>query len=203
MGNLGSVEKALQYVGCATVITSSPQQLEQASGIVLPGVGAFDDCMRGLRDGGLEDPLREMIAGGKPYLGICLGLQILFEQSEEGHELGLDIFPGQVVRFDHDLKIPQIGWNQVWPNQPVPHLAGISPGSWFYFVHSYYVKPADESIIATTTEYGHELCSAVYQDNIFACQFHPEKSQSAGLKLLENFKQLTKALPPDERDKQE
>ncbi len=203
MGNLGSVEKALQYVGCAPVITSSLQQLEEASGIVLPGVGAFDDCIRGLRERGLLNPLRELIAGGKPYLGICLGLQMLFEQSEEGQESGLGIFPGQVVRFDHDLKIPQIGWNQVWPNQPVPHLAGISPGSWFYFVHSYYVQPADESIVATTTEYGYEFCSAVYQDNIFACQFHPEKSQAAGLKLLENFEQLTQITPPSERDEQE
>ena len=203
MGNLGSVEKALQYVGCTTVITSEPQQLEKASGIVLPGVGAFDDCIRGLRDRGLEDPLREMIAAGKPYLGICLGLQMLFEQSEEGQEAGLGIFAGQVVRFDHELKIPQIGWNQVWPDQPGPHLASIDPGSWFYFVHSYYVKPADESIVAATTEYGYEFCSAVYQDNVFACQFHPEKSQSAGLKLLENFKQLTEASPPREIDEQE
>jgi len=203
MGNLGSVEKALQYVGCATVITSSPQQLAAASGIVLPGVGAFDDCIRGLRERGLVEPLRELMAAGKPYLGICLGLQMLFEQSEEGQEPGLGIFPGQVVRFDHNLKIPQIGWNQVWPNQPVPHLAGISPGSWLYFVHSYYVKPADESIIATTTEYGYEFCSAVYRDNIFACQFHPEKSQAAGLKLLENFKQLTEASSPDKRDERE
>ncbi len=203
MGNLGSVEKALQYVGCATVITACPQQLEEASGIVLPGVGAFDDCIRGLRDRGLVNPLRELIAAGKPYLGICLGLQMLFERSEEGQESGLGIFPGQVVRFDHELKIPQIGWNQVWPNQPVPHLAGISPGSWFYFVHSYYVKPADESLLAATTEYGYEFCSAVYQNNVFACQFHPEKSQSTGLKLLENFKQLTQSPPPDEPDKQE
>jgi len=200
MGNLGSVEKALQYVGCATVITSSPQQLEQANGIVLPGVGAFDDCIRGLRERGLVEPLRELIAAGKPYLGICLGLQMLFEHSEEGQEPGLGIFPGQVVRFDHELKIPQIGWNQVWPNQPVPHLAGINPGSWFYFVHSYYVKPSEESIVATTTEYGYEFCSAIYQDNVFASQFHPEKSQSAGLKLLKNFKQLAEGLPPSERN---
>ena len=203
MGNLGSVEKALQYVGCSTVITASPRQLGEASGIVLPGVGAFDDCMQGLRDRGLLNPLRELIAAGKPYLGICLGLQMLFERSEEGREPGLGIFAGQVVRFDHDLKIPQIGWNQVTPNQPVPHLAGISPGSWFYFVHSYYAKPADESIVATTTEYGYEFCSAVYQDNVFACQFHPEKSQSAGLKLLENFKQFTQVTPPSEIDEQE
>jgi len=203
MGNLGSVEKALQYVGCATVITSSPQQLEEARGIVLPGVGAFDDCMQGLRERGLVEPLRELMAAGKPYLGICLGLQMLFERSEEGQEPGLGIFPGKVARFDHDLKIPQIGWNQVWPNQPVPHLADISPGSWFYFVHSYYVKPADESIVATTTEYGYEFCSAVYRDNIFACQFHPEKSQAAGLKLLENFKQLAEDIPPNQRDERE
>jgi len=203
MGNLGSIDKALQYVGCATVITSSPQQLEDASGIVLPGVGAFDDCMRVLRDRGLTVVLRELIAAGKPYLGICLGLQMLFERSEEGQEAGLGIFPGQVVRFAHDLKIPQIGWNQVWPNQPVPHLAGISPGSWFYFVLSYDAAPTDKSIIATTTEYGYEFCSAVYQDNVFACQFHPEKSQSTGIKLLENFKQFTETSPPNERNERE
>ncbi len=194
MGNLGSVEKALQYVGCSTEITSSPARLEQASGIVLPGGGAFDDCMQGLRHRSLDNALRELIAGGKPFLGICLGLQVLFEHSEEGQEPGLGIFPGQVVRFDHDLKIPQIGWNQVCPNQPIPHLEGIDAGSWFYFVHSYYVKPDDESIVATTTEYGYGFCSAIHQDNIFACQFHPEKSQTVGLRLIENFKRFCETI---------
>jgi glutamine amidotransferase len=191
MGNLGSVEKALRAVGCAPVITGDPAVLEAADGVVLPGVGAFDDCMAGLAEGGLVGPLKDLIAGGKPFLGICLGLQMLFESSEEGQNPGLGIFPGRVVRFKHDLKIPQIGWNQVWLKQPVPHFEGVADGSWFYFVHSYYVVPEDPSIIATTTEYGYEFCSAIWQDNVFASQYHPEKSQDVGLAVLKNFKQLT------------
>ncbi len=190
MGNLGSVEKALRYVGCQVQTTSDPTVLKEAAGVVLPGVGAFDDCMRGLRDRRLLDPLREVVHQGKPFLGICLGLQVLFEGSEEGSETGLGVIPGRVVRFRHSLKIPHIGWNQIQVNQPAPHLEGIEAGSWFYFVHSYYVEPVDENVVATTTEYGYDFCSAIHRENIFACQFHPEKSQSAGLRLLDNFRQL-------------
>ena len=210
MGNLGSVEKALTAVGCKVTITDQPRVLEEAAGLVLPGVGAWDDCIGGLEEHGLVGPLKDLLAAGKPFLGICLGLQMLFESSEEGVRPGLSLFPGKVVRFTHDLKIPQIGWNQVLLNPTPdhrlsslseqdhrlsslcpPHFAGVPDGSWFYFVHSYYVVPDDPSIVATTTDYGYEFCSAICQDNIFACQYHPEKSQDVGLKVLENFKGLT------------
>lgn len=202
MGNLGSVEKALRAVGCEPVITGDRRVLEEADGLVLPGVGAFDDCMagladergeclEGLADKGLVGPLKELVASGKPFLGICLGLQMLFETSEEGRRPGLGIFPGRVERFKHSLKIPQIGWNQVWLKQDVPHFAGVPDGSWFYFVHSYYVVPEDPSIVATTTEYGYEFCSAIWKDNVFACQYHPEKSQEVGLAVLANFRRLS------------
>ena len=190
MGNLGSVENALRYVGAQVEIAPEAERLAAADGIVLPGVGAFDDCMDSLREQGMAEPLRELLAAGKPFLGICLGLQVLFERSEEGQLDGLGIVPGEVVRFKHDLKIPHIGWNQVQANRPAPHLAGIEAGSWFYFVHSYYVTPVDADVVATTTDYGYDFCSAIWRDNIFACQFHPEKSQSAGLRLLDNFRQL-------------
>jgi glutamine amidotransferase len=191
MGNLGSVEKALRAVGCEVTITDRPCELEEADGLVLPGVGAWDDCIGGLEDHGLVGPLKNLIAAGKPFLGICLGLQTLFDSSEEGVRPGLGIFPGRVERFRHDLKIPQIGWNQILIQRNAAHLAGVPDGSWFYFVHSYYVVPDDPSIIATTTDYGYEFCSAVWRDNVFACQYHPEKSQDVGLKVLENFKGLT------------
>jgi len=190
MGNLGSVDKAFRYVGCQVQTTSDPTVLKEAAGVVLPGVGAFDDCMRALRDRRLLDPLREVVHQGKPFLGICLGLQVLFEGSEEGSERGLGVIPGRVVRFKHDLKIPHIGWNQVQIKRTAPYLDGIADGSWFYFVHSYYVEPVDENVVATTTEYGYDFCSAIHRNNIFACQFHPEKSQAAGLRLLDNFRQL-------------
>ncbi|HEY3396123.1 MAG TPA: imidazole glycerol phosphate synthase subunit HisH [Armatimonadota bacterium] len=190
MGNLGSVEKALQAVGCTVQITAEPAVLEAAAGVVLPGVGAFDDCMTGLEEHGLVGPIKDLIAGGKPFIGICLGLQMLFERSEEGEKPGLGIFPGRVERFHHDLKIPQIGWNQVNIKAAAPHLAGVPDKTWFYFVHSYYVVPEDPSIIATTTEYGYEFCSAIWKDNVFASQYHPEKSQDVGLQVLRNFRAL-------------
>lgn len=191
MGNLGSVEKALRAVGCEVTITDQPRVLESAAGLVLPGVGAWDDCIGGLQEHGLVAPLKDLLTAGKPFLGICLGLQMLFERSEEGTRSGLSLFPGRVERFRHDLKIPQIGWNQIRLRQGAPHLAGLSDGSWFYFVHSYYVVPEDPSLIATTTDYGYEFCSAIWRDNVFACQYHPEKSQEAGLQVLRNFRALT------------
>ena len=188
MGNLGSVHKALQRVGCEPLITSDPDQVARASAVVLPGVGAFDDCMRNLIDRGLDVAVKDAIAAGKPFLGICLGLQMLFDSSEEGGEVpGMGIIPGKVVRFTHSLKIPQIGWNQINIKAPAPHLAGVAEGSWVYFVHSYYVVPDDPSIVCTTTDYGYEFCSAIWKDNVFATQYHPEKSQATGLKILENF----------------
>ena len=193
MGNLGSVAKALHHVGCAAEITSDAHHLEQAAGLVLPGVGAFDDCIRGLREHDLVGPICELVTAGKPFLGICLGLQMLFAHSEEGSEPGLGLLAGEVVRFRHDLKVPQIGWNQVSSKRPAPHIAGIADQSWFYFVHSYYVVPEDESVIATTTDYGYAFCSAVWRDNLFACQFHPEKSQAVGLQLLTNFRDVVES----------
>lgn len=201
MGNLGSVEKALRAAGCEVTITDDPRVLEEAAGLVLPGVGAWDDCIGGLEQHGLLAPLKELIAAGKPFLGICLGLQMLFESSEEGTVPGLSIFPGRVERFRHALKIPQIGWNQIlYPDADPdhrlssvcpPHLSGVPAGSWFYFVHSYYVVPDDPSLIATTTDYGYEFCSAIWKDNLFACQYHPEKSQDVGIQVLRNFRTLT------------
>ncbi len=187
MGNLGSVDKALRHIGCRVQVSSEPAVLAEAGAIVLPGVGAFDDCMRHLHGHGLVEPLKQAIAAGKPFLGICLGLQVLFESSEEGGLAGLGVVKGRVVRFKHGLKVPQIGWNQITIERPAPHLEGIADGAWVYFVHSYYVVPKDESIIATTTEYGCRFASSIWRGNLFACQFHPEKSQAVGLKLLENF----------------
>ncbi len=191
MGNLGSVEKALRRVGCHTKVTSGPADVEAADAIVLPGVGAFADCMANLRAAGLLAPLKAAIADGKPYLGICLGLQILFERSEEGGDVeGLGVIPGRVQRFRHDLKIPQIGWNQIRIRRQMPLLEGVADGSCVYFVHSYHVVPDDESVIATTTDYGYEFVSAVVRGNVLATQFHPEKSQRVGLQILQNFRDL-------------
>ncbi len=191
MGNLGSVAKALTRAGCEPTITADPQVIAQARGVVLPGVGAFDDCVTNLRRRGLDIAVKDAVAAGKPFLGICLGLQMLFDTSEEGGKCpGLGILPGKVVRFRHDLKIPQIGWNRISIRAQAPALQDVPDSSWVYFVHSYYVVPDDESIIATTTDYGYEFVSAIWKDNIFASQFHPEKSQAVGLQILTNFVRL-------------
>ncbi len=188
MGNLGSVSNALSYLGARYQVTSDPEVIGAAEGVILPGVGAFRDCMANLRDYGLVEVIREVIAQERPFLGICLGLQLLFSESEEmGTWEGLDIIPGRVVRFRHNLKIPQIGWNQIFIRQDCPQLAGVPDGSFVYFVHSYHVVPEDESIIATVTDYGYEFCSAIRRGNLFACQFHPEKSHTVGLRILRNF----------------
>jgi len=191
LGNLGSVEKALLRVGCDARLTQDAGAILAADAIVVPGVGAFGDCMRNLNRLGLADVIRECIASGKPFLGICLGLQLLFEESEESPGVpGLGVFAGKVQLFRHSLKIPQIGWNQIRiEGAPPPHLAGVPDGSNVYFVHSFHVAPADERIIATTTDYGYEFASSVWSGNVFACQFHPEKSQHVGLRILENFRQ--------------
>lgn len=191
MGNLGSVHKALLRVGCRAEITDDPDQISRAEAVVLPGVGAFDDCVKNLVDRGLDVAVKDAVNDGKPFLGICLGLQMLFDSSEEGGKYpGLGIVPGKVVRFTHDLKIPQIGWNQISIRKPAPHFAGVADGSWVYFVHSYYVVPEDDSVVATVTNYGYDFVSAIWRDNVFATQFHPEKSQAVGLKILENFGKL-------------
>lgn len=193
MGNLGSVHKALLKVGCEVEVTSAAAVIEAAAGVVLPGVGAFDDCMTNLRASGVVPAIEAAVAADKPFIGICLGLQVLFESSEEGSLPGLCLLPGKVVRFRHNLKIPQIGWNQVRVHGEVPLLAGVPDGSWTYFVHSYYVEPGDDSLVATTTDYGYEFVSAVRRGNLFASQWHPEKSASVGLKVLGNFRALVES----------
>lgn len=190
MGNLKSVSKALEAVGGVCRITRNPGEVKGAEKLIVPGVGAFRDCMAALRQFRLVDPVKQFIQSGRPYLGICLGMQILMERSEEGgiHE-GLGVFPGQVVRFapELNLKVPHMGWNQIQPVKENRLLEGLDSGSYAYFVHSYYVAPKNKKITAATTEYGVEFSSVIEQDNVFAVQFHPEKSQAVGLKILENF----------------
>jgi glutamine amidotransferase len=189
MGNLRSVEKGFLKVGVEVEVTNRPEDVNNADAVVLPGVGAFKDCMQELTNLDLVDAVVDAIKKGKPYLGICLGLQVLFSESVEfGRCRGLDIFRGKVVRFENgDLKIPQMGWNQLNIKNDTPLFNDIPDKSYFYFVHSYYVAPEDDAIIAATTDYGVEFTSAVCKDNVYAVQFHPEKSQTLGLRLLENF----------------
>jgi glutamine amidotransferase len=191
-GNLRSVEKALRKVGADLLVTTRPESLRDARAIVLPGVGAFDDCISAMQRQELLGAVREFIQTGKPFLGICVGYQALFEKSEEFNSCaaGLGIFGGKVVRFTErpGLKIPQIGWNQLEITRPdCPLYNGIPDGSHVYFVHSFYPQPTDPSIVATRTDYGDPFASSVWRDNVFATQFHPEKSQAVGLRLLKNF----------------
>jgi glutamine amidotransferase len=193
MGNLRSVQKALERVGHAAVITGDPAVLADAEKVVLPGVGAFRDAIAALRQRKLVEPIRAAINAGKPFLGICLGLQLLFDRSyEDGDYEGLGIVPGEVVRFKVpvEYKVPHMGWNQVRFRARPPIFAGIDDGEHFYFVHSYYVVAKDSSVIATETEYPAAFCSSIWRDNLFAVQFHPEKSQAAGLRVLKNFAEL-------------
>ena len=186
-GNLRSVERALAHVGADVVVTRDPETVRRADKIVVPGQGAFAVFMRGLEERGLGPVLREAIASGKPYLGICLGMQVLFEHSEEGDVPGLGVLAGKVVKFrptDRTLKVPHMGWNRVVEKQPV---AGLSDGDHLYFVHSYHVVPADPSVVALEATHGVTFCAAIQNANLFACQFHPEKSQQVGLGLLKTF----------------
>jgi len=194
-GNLRSVEKALLKVGADVHVTKSADGLKGARGVVLPGVGAFDDCVNAMGRQHLLTAVREWIAAGQPFLGICVGYQALFESSAEFNSCaaGLGIFKGKVVRFPTraGLKVPQIGWNQIdIAQQDCPLYRGIPDGSHVYFVHSFFPQPVDESIVATRTTYGEPFASSVWKGNVFATQFHPEKSQAVGLKLLENFVEL-------------
>ncbi|RJR22741.1 MAG: imidazole glycerol phosphate synthase subunit HisH [Nitrospiraceae bacterium] len=229
MGNLRSVEKGFLKVGVEVKVTNRPEDVFNAGGVVLPGVGAFKDCMRELTNLKLVDAVADVIRQGKPYLGICLGLQVLFSESEEfGRCRGLDVLRGKVVKFDFgrkndmnssfprkresrtseldspvkpendiiklcNLKVPHMGWNALNIKQnDNPLFAGIPDQSYFYFVHSYYVAPEEASVISTTTDYGIEFTSSVRKDNIFAVQFHPEKSQTLGLQVLKNFGDIVK-----------
>ncbi len=195
MGNLRSVQKGFERVGAEALVTDDPRNLFEADKIVLPGVGAFRDCMRNLEQAGFVEPILRVIAEGRPFLGICVGMQLLFSDSAEfGLYPGLNVIPGHVLRFpeglregDEMLKVPHMGWNQLDIKRRPPAFAEIDKGTNVYFVHSYYVKPDDEGVIATTTGYGMEFCSAIWKDNIVATQFHPEKSQHAGLSILKNF----------------
>ena len=192
-GNLGSVSNAIESLGGKAKVTQNPSDLRKADKIILPGVGAFRDSMKSLAALDLAGPLKEEIKSGKLYLGICLGLELLFEKSEEGgSSSGLGILKGDVVRFSGaGLKVPHIGWNQVEiKKKACPLFKGIDDASFFYFVHSYYVRPVDPAIIAAVTGYGAEFTSMVWEKNIYAVQFHPEKSQQAGLKFLRNFMRL-------------
>ena len=200
MGNLRSVQKSLEFVGAKVIVTHDPDLILNANSVVLPGVGAFKDCMANLKKLKLVDPIRKFIDGGKPFLGICLGLQVLFEESEEyGPVAGLGILPGKVVKFPggssetkngRPIKIPHMGWNQIKVKKNVPLFGGVGDAPYFYFVHSYYVVPEDQNMIATVTNYGIEFVSGIQHKNIYAFQFHPEKSQTLGLSILERFSNL-------------
>ncbi len=191
MGNLGSVTNAFRFLEFDAKIITRKAEMDSCRALLLPGVGAFGDCMSHLGDHDFVSPIKSWIASGKPMMGICLGLQALFQSSEESPGVdGLGVFPGTVKKFDlpADLKVPQIGWNRMSEvKKDCPMFDGIDNESFFYLVHSFYVAPNDESIVAGRTDYGIEYCSSVWKDNVFATQFHPEKSQAVGLRMLSNF----------------
>lgn len=190
MANLRSVQKAFERVGAAAEITSDPAVVAKADRVVLPGVGAFRDAIVRVRESGLADPIREHIDSGRPFLGICLGLQLLFTRSyEDGTHEGLDLLPGEVVRFPPapGLKVPHMGWNDLRFRGDCPLFKGIPDGSAVYFVHSYFARPTDAGLTSAEADYPEAFTAAVWRDNLFATQFHPEKSQAVGLKMLENF----------------
>jgi imidazole glycerol-phosphate synthase subunit HisH len=196
-GNLRSAQKALLKVGADVRVVRRPEELSDAQAVVLPGVGAFDDCVNALQKQELLEASRKFIQSGRPFLGICVGYQALFEKSEEFNSCaaGLGIFGGKVVRFSEKpgLKIPQIGWNQIeLAKTDCPIFRGIPGGSYVYFVHSFFPKPVDASIVASYTTHGEAFASAVWRENVYATQFHPEKSQNVGLQLLKNFVDLAK-----------
>ena len=197
-GNLRSVQKALESLGALVNLTSDPMVLLRSRRHILPGVGAFGDFMHGLRERGLESPIREMIQRGDYLLGICVGMQALFEVSEEmGEHHGLGLLPGKVIRFPDfpDRKVPHTGWNQLAIQSKSPLLVGISTGDFAYFNHTYYCQPEDSKQVLTTTEYGHPFASAIHSENFYGVQFHPEKSQRTGLQVLKNFLSLGQTSP--------
>jgi glutamine amidotransferase len=185
------VEKAFAATGCTATVSGDEEVLRAAERLVLPGVGAFAACMRALSERGLDRLVRERVEEGTPLLGVCVGMQLLFEESDEfGATRGLGLLPGRVRRFSGELVVPHVGWNRVTERQSHPLFAGLTPRSFFYFVHSYYCEPADESVVAGETEYGVKYASVIARANICGVQFHPEKSQDAGLRLLKNFARL-------------
>jgi len=193
MGNLRSVQKGFEKVGHQALVTSDPAEVAAASKVVLPGVGAFEDAMAELRRRGLVEPVLAAIHSGRPFLGICLGLQLLFDTSyENGTHQGLGVLRGEVVRFQvpPEYSVPHMGWNQISIRRRAPVLEGINDGTYVYFVHSYYVVPQDRQVIATETDYPDPFCSMIWRDNVYATQFHPEKSQAEGLRMLKNFAEL-------------
>jgi len=201
MGNLCSVAKAFQAVGACVEITCAPQKIKQAKAIVLPGVGAFSAGMHNLRESGVIGEIISAVENGKPFLGICLGMQILFTRSfEHGEYLGLNFIKGDVVKFSHNLKIPHMGWNTIKrvknlnSSNELNILSGIAKNSYFYFVHSYYVKPKDQSVEVASTEYSIPFTAIAAKDNIYGIQFHPEKSSDSGLQILKNFSKIAKEI---------
>jgi len=195
-GNLRSVQKGFEKNGADSLISDDPAEIRRADGIVLPGVGAFGDCYSGLAARRLTEVVRDSVRAGKPFLGICVGLQLLFTESEEGGlHPGLDIIRGPVRRFPHsdERKVPHMGWNQIEIVRPdCPLFDSVEPGSFVYFVHSYYVNPTEHDVIAAVTEYGVTFCSAIWTKNLFGVQFHPEKSQQIGLRILGNFTRIVR-----------
>ena len=188
MGNLRSVQKAFEASGAKPKVTSSPAEVEKADKIILPGVGAFGQAMQELKKKKLLGVLKDKVQSGTPYLGLCLGMQLLFSHSEEGDVKGLGILPGQVKRFRGNLKVPHMGWNTLSVRRDrCPLMQGVRGSDYFYFVHSFYAVPEEKEDVLTSTRYGADFCSAVWRGNIFATQFHPEKSQGAGLGIVENF----------------
>jgi glutamine amidotransferase len=191
VGNLRSVEKAFAATGCEAVVSGDESVLRTADKLVLPGVGAFGACMKALRERGCDRLVRERVEAGTPLLGVCVGMQLLFEESDEfGATPGLGLLPGRVRRFGEELVVPHVGWNRIDQVGDNPMFEGVANGSFFYFVHSYYCEPEDKSVVAGETEYGVKYASAVAKANICGVQFHPEKSQDAGLRLLKNFARL-------------
>jgi len=187
-GNLRSVVNAVSRLGYEANVTASPAEVLEARAVILPGVGAAADTMANLRQQGLDSPIRQVIADGKPFLGVCIGMQVLFSDTEEGgNHRCLGVIPGAVRKFAPGLKVPHMGWNQLKQKIAHPVFEGIADGADFYFVHSYYVEPEDKALVAGETEYGLPFCSVVARDNLIATQFHPEKSGEVGLKVYDNF----------------
>jgi glutamine amidotransferase len=194
MGNLRSVQKALEHLGAEAALTADRATIEKSRGLVFPGQGSFPDAMRTLGRLGLVEVLREWVRAGRPFLGVCLGHQLIFDESEEGGPIeGLGLVPGRVVRFSPGGKVPHMGWNSIRKTDAgwaCPLLDGVEDGAYFYFVHSYYPVPEDASLVAATTDYNDTFASVVWKGTLFSTQFHPEKSQAPGLRILENFVSL-------------